>query len=158
MPAQFHFDQSPTKDCKNPGQAIAWLQQSAYGSLSACYTGRPPSGITLESTALLMMGTTDDLQKVLRQDYNDGIQALWTTGMGSMKIWYVRRRAGKETKTVVIIASWPDYWDSRNDYYYSAQNKKGWYDLYQNSYIEAISLQILANQILPNAKGVDAWW
>jgi hypothetical protein len=162
MPAEFHFDHE--QDCKNPGQAIAWLQHPlAKRSLVSFYGGAaipqiPPS-IALGSTALLMMGTTSEIQGALRQDYNDGIQSLQTAGAGSMKIWYVRRRAGMETKTVVIIASWPDYWGSRNDYYYdAARYPKGWYDLYQNSYQNAISLQTLADQILPAGQGVSSWW
>jgi hypothetical protein len=160
--ADYHFDD--VQDCKNPGQAIAYLQNPMARTTLANFYGRAaipqiPDRIALGSTALLMMGTTDDLQKALRQDYQDGIKSLETTGAGSMTIWYVRRRAGRETKTVVIIASWPDYWGSRKDYYYDAQNNpKGWYNLHPNSYINAISLQTLADHILPAAKGVDAWW
>lgn len=152
----FHFDPPQTKDCKDPAQAIAWLQQSANVSVSACYAGvRIPQRINLGSTALLMMGTTAELQKVLRQDDANGIFQLETTGPGSMRIWYVRRKAGQwETKTVVLIASWPDYWGSRYDY---PDRQRGWYDLWRG-YFDIMSLRSLADDVLPKAKGVDAWW
>ena len=71
-----------------------------------------------------------------------------------MKIWYVRRKAGWDTKTVVIIASWPAYWGGQATNF----GGQGWQDLYPNSYIQAISLNTLANQILTNAQQVAAWW
>jgi hypothetical protein len=64
MSASFHFDRHG--DCKNPGQAIAWLQDTrARGSLSDYWIPNGfavPNRIDLQNQALLMMGTTEALQ------------------------------------------------------------------------------------------------
>ena len=74
-----------------------------------------------------MMGTTSELQTALAQDLNNGLGAVETAGAGSMKIWYVRRKAGWDTKTVVIIASWPAYWGGQATNF----GGQGWQDLYR---------------------------
>jgi hypothetical protein len=148
----FWFDRNG--DCKDPAQAIAWLQDARSRTyLSDYYTGFAiPQSIDLQNQALLMMGTTGHLQAALLRDYNNGngIRAVQTAGAGSMKIWYVRRRAGTETKSVVIIASEPLYWGS--------QARTGWKDMYPSSYINAMSLNSLASQVLPTGSGKAAEW
>ena len=102
----FWFDRHG--NCKNPGQAIAYLQDTQSRTyLSDFWSGfQIPRSIDLQNQALLMMGITDNLQAALLRDYNNGngIGAVQTAGPGSLKIAYVRRRAGIETKSVVIIA------------------------------------------------------
>jgi hypothetical protein len=151
----FYFD--GLGSCKDPGQAIAYLQADQYSPpyLSQLYPPNqvPQGTIHLGTSALLMMGTTGELQTALRQDYLNGIRAVETAGIASMRIMYVRRRAGLETKTVVIIASWTDYW-GQNYNWFGGNN---WYDLHQG-YYNAQSLQALADQLLPTASGGQAWW
>jgi hypothetical protein len=154
MPSvNFHFDRRG--DCKNPGQAIAWLQDTrARGSLSDFWAGFAiPNRIDLQDQALLMMGTTANLQRVLLQDYANGVVSLETAGAGSMGIRYVRRRAGLETKTVVIIASDSAYWAPGGHFFGTNE----WRDLWPG-YNQAISIETLANHVVPRAKGVNAWW
>jgi hypothetical protein len=71
-----------------------------------------------------------------------------------MKMWYVRRRAGLDTKTVVIIASWPGYWGSQYNY---QPRERGWVELWP-SQINAMGIQSLMDNVLPRASGVTAWW
>ena len=152
----FYFDRAG--DCKHPGQAIAWLQDTRSRTyLTDYYAGTGaaiPRSIDLQNQALLMMGTTSELQTALAQDLNNGLGAVETAGAGSMKIWYVRRKAGWDTKTVVIIASWPAYWGGQATNF----GGQGWQDLYPNSYIQAISLNTLARNVIPIGSGKTAQW
>jgi hypothetical protein len=154
----FYFDHKG--NCKDPGQAIALLQSPESNTMLSSYwpgVRTPRQVILLQNTALLMMGITEYLQAALLRDYNngDGIMHLETAGEGTMKIWYVRRRASLETKSVVIIASFPLYWAGQHTNY---GGKLGWQDMYPNSYINAMSLNSLANVVLPTGSGVTAWW
>jgi hypothetical protein len=118
--ANFWFDK--IGDCKDPKKAVKYLEKDADKehtlSEAAQVAGLPITGespnrtISLGKLALLMMGITDDLRAALRKDYQwkTGIQTVVTPN--SMRLWYVRRRAGTVTKTVAIIASWSDYWGS----------------------------------------------
>lgn len=150
----FWFDQSQARDCKDPGQAIAWLQDTRSRTyLSDYWAGFAiPSNIDLQGQALLMMGTTGELQTALRQDIANGISGLVLRRANSTAIWFVRRRAGRDTKTVVIIACAYDYWGGA---YTDPGN--GWRAL-QAGFLNGVLVQDLADRIVPSAKGVSAWW
>jgi hypothetical protein len=152
--------------CKNPGQAIAWLQsdQDSPGYLTNLFLGVPPGGtIHLGNQALLMMGITEELQAALRLDYANGIHAVETAGGGSMRVYYVRRRVWSmppETKSVVIIASWPTYWQQNGNYFcrnWPPRAGDGWYNLWDANY-NNMPLDGLADRVLLAASGVTAWW
>jgi hypothetical protein len=166
----FYFDAHGS--CKDPGQAIAYLQADQYSPtyLSQFYPNLVPGGtIQLGNSALLMMGITDELQAALRRDYKNGqgIVALQTAGW--MRIWYVRRRVWSmppETKTVVIIASWTDYWGHQSvdletvePYFEKRGDRNNWFRLWPaipSGY--SMSLGTLAEQVLPTVSSVPPWW
>jgi hypothetical protein len=168
----FHFDW--TGDCRDPGQAIAWLQDARSKTfLSEFWAGYPiPSSINLWRTsttqpptitgsgALLMMGTTGELTTALRRDQQNGINAVYTAEQGSMRIWFVRRRAGLDRKSVVIIASFPSYWQGQYPAYQPPE--KGWMDMWpanwpQRHYIYLQELIDVAG-VLSVGSGVDNKW
>jgi hypothetical protein len=109
-----------------------------------------------------MMGTTDELQTTLRLAINQGIVGIQVPD-DNMAIWYVRRKAGTFTKSVVSIAPLERYWGpevtARNSH---VEQPGGWYWLWtgtiaSNENIQYISLEDLADQVLPRAKDVAAW-
>jgi hypothetical protein len=152
----FWFDRHG--NCKNPGQAIAYLQDTQSRTyLSDFWSGfQIPRSIDLQNQALLMMGITDNLQAALLRDYNNGngIGAVQTAGPGSLKIAYVRRRAGIETKSVVIIADFNLYWVGQ---YTNWGGQTGWIDMYPG-YNQAISIDTLARNVIPIGSGKTAQW
>jgi hypothetical protein len=165
----FYFDW--TGACKDPGQAIGLLRNDAKTKtfLSDFYYGTTvPSAIKLwrDSTAppitstpaaMLMMGTTGQLTEALTQDQTNGISTVETTG--PMVIWYLRRRAGKVTKSLVIIASWPGYWLQQYNY---QPPEKGWRELWPNPYqgrsYQRMYISDLIGAVLPNGEHDKAWW
>jgi hypothetical protein len=168
----FWFDK--IGDCKNPKKAIEYLagkQADQLKTLSAAanvanfpITGESPNRtISLGNHALLMMGITEDLQTALVSDQMakvGGIDYVVTASSNSIRVWYVRRRAGSVTKTVAIIASWPDYWGSTMP---PAVNGKNWQDLWADpkalehkSPDQSISLSWLNQFGLPKASGKSA--
>jgi len=166
----FHFDW--TGDCRDPAQAIGWLQYDTSKTfLSEFYAGTNiPQSInlwrmsttqpnTIASTcALLMMGTTGELTKALQRDQQNGINAIYTADQGSMRIWFVRRSAGLETKSVVIIASFPSYWGGQYPPYQPPE--KGWIDMWPANWPQrqAIYLADLVAGVLTVGSGEKARW
>lgn len=150
--ANFWFDQ--TGDCQNPGQAIAWLQ--SVGSpryLSDWWTSQTPWQISLGNRALLMMGTTEKLREALLEDIKSGINAVDVPTF--MNIWYVRRRAKLETKSVVIIADKDQYWGPS---YKNTLGQKGWKEMCRGIVSGHVGLKELADNILPEGQGKTAEW
>jgi hypothetical protein len=166
----FWFDRG-IGNCKAPGQAIACLQDAQSRTYLSDFWGavgqRPPATIDLENGALLMMGISDNLQTVLLHDYNNnGIRAVQTGfparpgvparpgAPGSLKIAYVRRRAWSETKSVVIIADFENYWVRQLTNW---GGKLGWIDMYPG-FNQAISIDTLARQVIWAGSGQPAEW
>jgi hypothetical protein len=167
----FWFDRG-IGNCKNQGQAIALLQDTQSRTYLSDYwvgTGFAiPSTLYLENGALLMMGITEKLQDALLHDYNNGngITAVETGypprpgvparpgAPGSLKIAYVRRRAGKETKSVVIIADLNLYWAGQLTNW---GGQKGWIDM-GAGFQQAISINTLARQTIWAGSGKSAEW
>jgi hypothetical protein len=56
-----------------------------------------------------MMGTTAELQQALYAAKSQGLVSVAIPGEDKV-IWYVRRQAGLETKTVASLASLAQYW------------------------------------------------
>jgi hypothetical protein len=153
MTAAFFWDRSG--ECKNPLTAIDALGGSrAKPNLSSFWTGS--SNLDLPANnAILMSGTTDDLQQALGRDIGAGLEAINVQQL--MAIWYVRRTAGLSTKTVVSIASVQGYWNLQGNV--PEQSGYRWYRLYTGWTMNGgVSLDTLRNDILPDAKGVKAWF
>ena len=73
---------------------------------------RPPRTIVLDpQSALLMIGTTDELDQALTSANRAGIETIKTNDGGGPAVWYVRVATGpKTTKTMISIAGYSDYW------------------------------------------------
>src|ERR1700738_497678 len=102
--------------------------------------------------AILMMGTTAELQADLLTAYNQGAQDIDVVP-DVLCIYFVRRKAGLETKTVVSIAPL-DYWRLPS---YVEHINQTWYRLWDGT-IQNIDLRSLANTVLPRGKGVNSWY
>jgi hypothetical protein len=114
---------------------------------------QPPSVARLDgSQAIVMMGTTAELQADLLYADGQGVQAIELVG-DVLCLYYVRRKAGFETKSVVSIAPL-DYWGMPN---YANDINQTWYQLW-DGITQSTTLQFLANTILPSGKGVNAWY
>jgi hypothetical protein len=110
--------------------------------------------------AILMQGTTSELQANLLYAETLGIQAI-SVPNDLLGIYYIRRKAGGpgpfgETKTIVSIAPMGRYWKKGQ---YVNDFDQTWYRL-SDDYIRGggISLDSLANQVLPLAQAVAAWY
>ena len=153
MTAAFFWDRSG--ECKDPLTAINALGSSRAKALLSDYW-RGSANIDLPANnAILMSGTTDDLQTALKPDIDAGLTGIMVSQL--MAIWYVRRTAGLSTKTVVSIASVQGYWNLQGN----APDQTGyrWYRLYTGWTMNGgVSLDTLRNDILPDAKAVKAWF
>jgi hypothetical protein len=117
--------------------------------------------------ALLMNGTTSELQGMLRVAKVEGMEGLESTG-DCLLIWYLRRKAGDETKSLVLIA--PKYKflgvgfdDPARNFDYKSK-KGGWrfMGVSKHQKLDAnytgLSLSWLIQEALPQGEGVTAWW
>jgi hypothetical protein len=158
MCADFCYDSNGS--AKHPASAIQRLkhrQGNSAGSLAGLWDGQPPNWPNLDRAhAILMMGTTSELQSALQHAENQGIQGIWVEN-DEMAIWYVRRKAGFSTKTVVSIAPLQRYWRlAANN---PAQVPGQWFPLWdQQIYNDGISLADLRNKVLIGAQGITAWY
>jgi hypothetical protein len=155
MTAAFFWDR--TGECKDPRTTIDALGGSrAKPYLSSFWTGSPNLELPANN-AILMSGITDDLQRALQSDVGQGLKEIRVKDL--MAIWYVRWRRGftDSVITVVSIASVQGYWDLKlND----PDNSSGyrWLRLYQgHTFNGGVTLDVLANQLLPLAKGAKPW-
>lgn len=157
MSVDVYFDTNGS--AQDPANAIQILSQAIQGyvvrhSFTDMWAGmQPPSVARLEGTqAIVIMGTTAELQADLLAAANQGVQAIEVFGT-ILCIYYVRRKAGLETKSVVSIAPL-EYWGLQN---YANDIGQTWYKLWDGT-TQSINLQYLANTILPLGKGVNAWY
>jgi hypothetical protein len=153
--AAFFWDR--TGECKDPRTAIDALGGSrAKQNLSSFWTGSPNLELPANN-AILMSGITDDLQQALKSDLGRGLKDILVKDL--IAIWYVRwkRSITDPVITVVSIASVQGYWDLKlND----PDNSSGyrWLRLYRGYRVNGgVSLDALANQLLPFAKGAKPW-
>jgi hypothetical protein len=151
MGAEFYLDVDGRG--QDPANAIEILQ-SEYSatSLTGLWDGeafwRLPG-----TTALLMMGTTSELQEALEAAYTAGLK--YITSGSDMVIWYVRRKAGWEKKTVACIASLSQYWGlAQND---PNQVPGQWYPLLENHISSGVGLDTLPD-VVERGRGVETWY
>jgi len=145
---------------QDPGAAIGILSEAAQGNLVRhsfihMWTGvaMPRSASLNGADAILMQGTTSELQQDLRWAVQYGMAAIDIPN-DYLAIWYVRRQAGTFTKTVVSVAPMQRYWGNQGNPY-----NRNWRNLYPNQvYNGGISLSTLADNILPAAQGQAAWF
>jgi hypothetical protein len=157
MSVDVYFDTNGS--AQDPAAAIQILSQSVAGyvvrhAFTDMWAGMQlPRRASLEGTqAILMMGTTAELQADLLAAYNQGVQDIDVVP-DVLCIYFVRRTAGLETKTVVSIAPL-DYWGLPN---YADDINQTWYRLWDGT-SQNVGLQSLANTVLPRGKGVKAWY
>ena len=156
MSSHFGWDYNGTG--KSPQGALTLLYASnSRRFLSDYWAGHQmPANIVIpQDNAILMSGTTTDIQDALRRDIASGIQSIEV--INTMACWYFRQGSGWETHTVVSIASVEGYWQL-------AQNNPGqsghqWRALHTGFVRNgAVRLDDLVNYWLPTAKGVSAWY
>jgi hypothetical protein len=157
MSVDIYFDTDGS--AQDPVTAIQILSQSVAGyvvrhAFTDMWAGMQlPRRASLEGTqAILMMGTTAELQADLLAAYNQGVQDIDVVP-DVLCIYFVRRKAGLETKTVVSIAPL-DYWRLPS---YVEHINQTWYRLWDGT-IQNIDLRSLANTVLPRGKGVNSWY
>jgi hypothetical protein len=157
MSVDIYFDTD--RSAQDPANAIQILSQAVPNYLvrhtfTDMWRGmQVPPVVTLNRPeAILMMGTTAELQADLLAAYNYGVQRIDVIG-DVLCIYFVRRKAGWETKTVVSIAPLA-YWGLPN---YAADINQTWYQLW-DGVIQTVGLDVLANTILPRGHGVNAWY
>jgi hypothetical protein len=164
MAAKFFWDMQGKG--KTPDGAKALMGDTrARGYLSDYWAGgRIPNSIQIPSDqAILMSGTTAELQQALATDISKGINAIGVES--SLACWYFRWSNfwKTETYTLVSIASKEGYWGFGS---LAGPNRTGyyWYDLYQGTspykYGNVVALQDLSQDPLwlPTVKGVKAWY
>jgi hypothetical protein len=102
--------------------------------------------------AILMMGTTAELRQDLGWAVQYGISSIDIPN-DYLAIWYVRWPTKDKTKTIVSIAPLERYWGgSANPY------NLNWRNLYDNQVFSGgVSLNTLADQILPTVQGQTGW-
>jgi hypothetical protein len=156
MPAEFYIDRNGST--KGPGAAIEILRGD-YSTidLTGLWDGSNNQLRLSGTDALLMMGTTAELQQALYAAKSQDVISVAIPGEDKV-IWYVRRRAGLETKTVASLASLSQYWALVQDDPRLVPG--GWYQLYEGLELTgyALDLGILADWMLPRARGVTAWY
>lgn len=148
--------------CKDPRAAIAILAEVQRGylvrhSFIQMWQGvaLPPAASLDGASAILMMGTTTDLQNDLRWAVYYQMTAV-NIPNDYLVIYYVRRPTTDRTKTVISIAPLQRYWGTHANAY-----NLGWRVLYPTGggqqYNAGVSLNTLADQILPTVQGQTGW-
>jgi hypothetical protein len=145
--------------CKDPRTAIEILAEDRPGYLVRhgfihMWNGvaLPPAASLNGAEAILIMGTTAELQQDLRWAVQYGMTAV-NIPNDQLAIYYVRRPTKDKTMTVVSIAPLQRYWGN----YTNAYNL-GWRDLYPSQIFNGgISLDTLVVHILPTVQGQTGW-
>ena len=158
MPASFFLAELRNGQAMDPRGAIKLLHGGmAQGNLTKTFyeinpnykvTPRwqlPPDG------AILMKGTTDELQQALSSDLTRGLEAIMVEDL--MALWYVRL---PNTETVVSIASVQGYWGLKMNE--PTSSGYPWLRMYQGyTWKGGISLDVLVNILLPMAGEMPPW-
>jgi hypothetical protein len=146
-------------------------------SLAEAWTGDPKTAPAYPNfcdrisqfrpSALLMNGTTSELQTALREAVNAGTQAFWASG-DQLLVWYLRRKAGMETKSLILMAPKYKYLNVQNDdplnNYANQGQGQGWRFLCKSAhddgvdYYRGMSLNWFLDYGLEPARNQDAWW
>jgi hypothetical protein len=106
--------------------------------------------------ALIMSGTTGELSAALTADIQAGIRSLHIIQDGPVAVWYIRRKAGTFTKTLVSISSLPLYWGLRVDDPRQVSDARGWYQL-GVGFPDRVDLTYLRDTLLPYGRQHGAW-
>ena len=121
-------------------------------------------GVGRNQVALLMNGTTDELKKMLHIARNEGIEGVEASNDCTL-VWYLRRKAGTETKSLVLIAPKASFLGANHDdpvvnYNYRTKSD-GWRFMAVSKYDTWIippSLTWLITECLKQGEGVTAWY
>jgi len=160
MSVDVYYDSPGLFSAQDPRTAIAILSESQQGylvrhSFMGMYGGQqlPPYATLVGRDAILMMGTTSDLQNDIH--WTISYQLTWINIPNDyLSIWYVRRSTMDKTKTVVSVAPLQSYWGNTQN-----PENRGWRNLYPNQVLNGgISLQTLKDTILPTVQGSRGWF
>jgi hypothetical protein len=99
---QLAIDIAHGKDVMLPTLAQAWSPDKVDPPYPA-YPNLSDVADHIPACALLMNGTTAELKAMLRDASIKGTEAFWSSG-DCLLIWLIRRKAGDETKSLVLIA------------------------------------------------------
>jgi hypothetical protein len=163
MSVDFYYDNSGA--ARIATVAIATLRNDNYArhSFAELWSPNPvPSWAQLNSPtgdAFLMMGTTEELRDALAAAKNQGAMYIQVP-RDYIALWYLRRKSGTFTKTVVSVAPLRRYWGLDNNDPAQIHAQYGyWYRLWDyEQYDTALDLAEIANNALFNGQGVDAWY
>jgi hypothetical protein len=163
MSVDFYYDNNGA--AKNAANAIAILRNdnSARHSFADLWNPNPvPAWALLNAPAgdaFLMMGTTEDLSAALLAAKSQGAMYIQIPG-DHMALWYLRRKSGTFTKTVVSVAPLRRYWGlNANDPTQIHGQYGNWYPLWDYVYYDtAVDIAELASNALYRAQGVEAWY
>ena len=157
-----HFKFVYQGDGKSPRRAAEILRDPSCRTWLEDYWApqRPPQYIRLDAqSALLMIGTTFELDAALTQANRAGIEYIQAGDGGWLAVWYVRVATGpKTTKTMISIAGFGDYWgiNKSMDIAYAGRPERDWYRITDQS-VNLVSFEVLRQQWLPGVAGVDNW-
>ena len=157
-----HFKFVYQGDGKSPRRAAAILSDPSCRTwLEEYWTGTtPPRTIVLDrQCALLMIGTTAELDAALSRANRAGIEQIKTSDDGWPAIWYVRVATGPmTTKTMISIAGFKDYWglDGSPNVAYPSRPERDWYRITDHT-VGSVSFEVLRQQWVPDTAGVDNW-
>jgi hypothetical protein len=142
---------------KNPSEAVKLRDHKMAETRFERLWAYPRASFALpRGEAIIMSGVTDDLKGALQSAIDEGgMKEILVEGL--MAIWYVRCRHHLKDITVVSIASLQGYWDLKlNDP--DRSSGYNWLRLYTGYTVNGgISLDALANQLLPDVKGKASW-
>jgi hypothetical protein len=175
MSAKFWWDdegqaRDPAYAIKGLGGEIDQYVRPTIKALS------PEAGVRIRverKYAIFMSGTTDDLQKALTSDLDKGIERLEVED-GQLAVWYVRRKVGLQTESIVCIAGRGKgsghYWDMHVGQKPADLGPPAsrWKEMYtggpgiprpgEYSRFAFVTLADLRTKVLPKAKGEKAWY
>jgi hypothetical protein len=144
--------------CESFAEACAPLGHSFFQSPS--HPNFSPSG-SRPPPALLMHGTTSELQDMLRKAKKAGTEAFCAT-KDTLLLWFLRRQSQalvKEIKSLVLIAPKTSFLEVSHDDPRHKYKNPTW--RFMGVSVKAdgvISLDEVIDSELPKGKGVPAWW
>jgi hypothetical protein len=158
--ASFYWDNSGA--AKRVADAVPLVTgQQSSGSLIGLWQGRahPRWPNLIGVNALLMNGSTGDLQKALLAAKQAHLEGLWSTA-DALLFWFVRRKPGTfaDTKTVLSIAPMRGYWGIIHNNPAQVEGAGLWVPMSDpGTYDNGVSIDTIVNMVLPAGEGRDAW-
>jgi hypothetical protein len=180
MPAAFYWDQGGA--AKDPEKAVEGLRnkKEAKENLSGFGKQAYTNGVEVpKDHGLFMSGTTSELQEAIKYDMEHGIPSIFVPKGYLLDVRFIRRKAGRETKSLIGIASCDksaqgSYWGLNSDG--TAQNRDTiWFNQkrypwrclgtfgiadgydYGHSAPTATLLLRTLFTLVAKGKGIDAW-